>query len=54
MKEIEDDKNMFLDWKNQYCENSNTTQRNLQISREYGNGTKAEIQINGTGQKAQR
>ena len=54
MKKIEDDKNMFLYQKNQYCENSNTTQRSLQISREYGNGTKAEIQINETGQKAQR
>ena len=54
MKKIEDDKNMFLYYNNQYFENRNTTQRSLQISREYGNGTKAEIQINETGQKAQR
>ena len=101
---------MFLDWKNQYCENEYTTQSNLQIqcnpcqvtngifytsitkylygdtkdpkqpkqslgkkaeleesdsltsdyttklqsSRQYGTGTKTEIQINGTRQKAQR
>ena len=103
---------MFLDWKNQHCENDYTTQSNLQIqcnpyqttngilhrirtknlairmetqktpnsqsnlekekrswrnqasglqtliklqsSRQYGPGTKTEIQINGTGQKAQR
>ena len=36
MKEIKDDTNrwrdtMFLDWKNQYCENDYTTQSNLQI-----------------------
>ena len=36
MKEIKDDTNtwkdtMFLDWKNQYCENDYTTQGNLQI-----------------------
>ena len=36
MKEIEDDTNrwkytMFLDWKNQHCENDYTTQSNLQI-----------------------
>ena len=37
MKEIKDDRNrwrdytMFLDWKNQHCENDSTTQRNLQI-----------------------
>ena len=37
MKEIKDDTNrwraipMFLDWKNQYCENDCTTQSNLQI-----------------------
>ena len=36
MKEIEDDTNrwrytMFLDWKNQYCQNDYTTQGNLQI-----------------------
>ena len=34
MKEIKDDKErytMFLDWKNQYCENDYTTQSNLQI-----------------------
>ena len=36
MKEIEDDTqmerySMFLDWKNQYCENDYTTQGNLQI-----------------------
>ena len=24
---------MFLDWKNQYCENDSTTQSNLQIQR---------------------
>ena len=35
MKEIEDNTNdgytMFLDWKNQYCENNYTTQDNLLI-----------------------
>ena len=36
MKEIKDDiqmekYTMFLDWKNQYCENDYTTQSNLQI-----------------------
>ena len=36
MKEIKDDTNrwrytMFLDWKNQHCENDYTTQSNLQI-----------------------
>ena len=37
MKEIKDDTNkwkkytMFLDWKNQYCQNYYTTQGNLQI-----------------------
>ena len=37
MKEIKDDKKqmekytMFLDWKNQYSENEDTTQSNLQI-----------------------
>ena len=36
LKEIKDDTNrwrytMFLDWKNQYCENDYTTQSNLQI-----------------------
>ena len=37
MKEIKDDTNrqeiytMFLDWKNQHCENAYTTQSNLQI-----------------------
>ena len=36
MKEIKDNKQMerynkLLDWKNQYCENDYTTQRNLQI-----------------------
>ena len=36
MKEIKDDKQMekytmFLDWKNQYCENDHTTQSNLLI-----------------------
>ena len=38
VKEIKDDTNrwrdrytMFLDWKNQYCENDYTTQSNLQI-----------------------
>ena len=36
MKETKDDTNrwrytMFLDWKNQYCENDYTTQSNLQI-----------------------
>ena len=38
MKEIKDGEikqmekyTMFLDWKNQYCENDYTTQRNLQI-----------------------
>ena len=35
MKEIEDNTNdgytMFLDWKNQYCENNYTTQDNLPI-----------------------
>ena len=36
MKEIKEDTNrwkdiMFLDWKNQYCQNDYTTQGNLQI-----------------------
>ena len=35
MKEIKDDKmeryTMFLDWKNQHCQNDSTTQSNLQI-----------------------
>ena len=36
MKEIKDNTNrwrytMFLDWKNQYCENAYTTQSNLQV-----------------------
>ena len=36
MKEIENNKNrwrytMFLDWKNEYCQNDYTTQGNLQI-----------------------
>ena len=38
MKEIKDDTNrwkdtMFLDWKNQYCQNEYTTKGNLQIQR---------------------
>ena len=37
MKKIKDDTNMqsytmFLDWKNQYCENDYTTQSNLQVN----------------------
>ena len=36
LKETEDEKtdgkiHMFLDWKNQYCQNNHTTQGNLQI-----------------------
>ena len=38
MKEIKEDKQMerytmFVDWKNQYCQNDYTTQGNLQIQR---------------------
>ena len=31
MKEVKDDTNRFLDWKNQYCENDYTSQSSLWI-----------------------
>ena len=43
---------MFLGRKSQYCENDYTTK--LLSSRQYGTGTKTEIQNTGTRQKAQK
>ena len=42
-----------LKWRKRSFLTSNNTTK-LQVSKQYGTGTKTEIQINGTGQKAQK